>query len=465
MILLSSKLHVSLCLTGELTYQESVTGQVHWSCSGSDLWQFWRVLSTIMPHHFHAFLHALSTKLSFWKNRTPHYLKDLVSLEQWTKFFSEIPAQGLSLLSMWHLLPQVALSLLASCCVDFLAEWRCWLQQWLFGVNIHLWNWLVCQLLRKVCIPELFLPSLGIVRFSGFLRNLQLYTVERVLCLWDRRAISESLWDRPSWSFQDHHKIRKEYSKSLAELMRSVIIFLDASLARKFLFAPSRFTIPLWKVLQPFKIGCFRAIYTSVTCFASSSHFPFGLSGYLSNFQVSSEPRPMYMKYPGLNFPKQAALLHASHRNCALPPFGPCEEIEISFIITKKNSMKVGYWSKMLSIFSLDFSNPLIDVEHYLIRLITRKFVEYEWICSPSNIFAVSLQYARCCLHLSVNLISGMLIACFPRHRTGNLRKRELRPRAFSTTRCQRDHLSHKPFCFARFEPVTRSARGCLPHS
>ena len=40
--------------------------------------------------------------------------------------------------------------------------------------------------------------------------------------------------------------------------------------------------------LKPFRTGCFLTRFTSVTWFASSSHFPFGSSGYLSIFQVFS---------------------------------------------------------------------------------------------------------------------------------------------------------------------------------
>ena len=50
---------------------------------------------------------------------------DSESVEQWTKFFcelAEVPAQSLPLLSMRHLLPQVALSFLMSQCTVILSE-------------------------------------------------------------------------------------------------------------------------------------------------------------------------------------------------------------------------------------------------------------------------------------------------------------------------------------------------------
>ena len=53
-----------------------------WTGSGSEFWQSWRVLAMITPHHFHVFLHALSTRVSFWKSLTPHHVEDLVSVEQ-----------------------------------------------------------------------------------------------------------------------------------------------------------------------------------------------------------------------------------------------------------------------------------------------------------------------------------------------------------------------------------------------
>ena len=37
-----------------------------------------------------------------------------------------------------------------------------------------------------------------------------------------------------------------------------------------------------------------------------------------------------------------------------------------------------GFWSEVLFIFSLTFSNPFIDLRHDLVRLFARKHVEYE---------------------------------------------------------------------------------------
>ena len=69
-------------------------------------------------------------------------------------------------------------------------------------------------------------------------------------------------------------------------------------------FLPSHFSSPFWKLLHLFKIGCFCTRYTSVTCLASSFHFPPGLSVYFSNFQVFYEPGPVYMKHLDLNLLK-----------------------------------------------------------------------------------------------------------------------------------------------------------------
>ena len=63
---------------------------------------------------------------------------------------------------------------------------------------------------------------------------------------------------------------------------------------------------------------------------------------------------PMHMKYQSLNLANKAAILSAYCRNSDLPPLGSCGEIGISFIIpVNENSMKMGFWNKMLSIFSL----------------------------------------------------------------------------------------------------------------
>ena len=61
--------------------------------------------------------------------------------------------------------------------------------------------------------------------------------------------------------------------------------FTDESSALKCMFAPHFFNPPFWKFLHLSRIGCFCTRYTSVTCFACSSHFPFGLSGYLIKVQ------------------------------------------------------------------------------------------------------------------------------------------------------------------------------------
>ena len=55
----------------------------------------------------------------------------------------------------------------------------------------------------------------------------------------------------------------------------------QACFHRFFFFFNSAF----WKLIHPFRIGCFCTRYASVTCFASSSHF---LCGYLDTFKSST---------------------------------------------------------------------------------------------------------------------------------------------------------------------------------
>ena len=95
----------------------------------------------------------------------------------WTLFvhaFTQTKFAGFSCLALSHQCQSILLSNLAS---GFLS----------FGVCIHLWNLLVCQLSHKVCriYPSFFSMNLseGTAPFSRFLRDLQYYTVERVLCL------------------------------------------------------------------------------------------------------------------------------------------------------------------------------------------------------------------------------------------------------------------------------------------
>ena len=63
-------------------YQESDAVWVPWLCSGC-LFEYSRcILAMMMLHQVHGFLHALSTRLSFWKNLNAHWPGR--SLEHWT---------------------------------------------------------------------------------------------------------------------------------------------------------------------------------------------------------------------------------------------------------------------------------------------------------------------------------------------------------------------------------------------
>ena len=171
------------------------------------------------------------------------------------------------------------------------------------------------------------------------LRNCQLYMLETEwrsprLLEYELKQYVVDFQDRLHLFFQDNHIIRKQYRavKSLAKLMRSIIRFIDGSLASKCMFSPPSFNFSFGKLVHPFKIGCFCTRDPSVTCLASSSEFPCGISGYFSKFQVSSEPGPVYKEVLRLALP-EAAFLSASCRNSALLPFGPFEEIGISLIV------------------------------------------------------------------------------------------------------------------------------------
>ena len=178
-------------------------------------------------------------------------------------------------------------------------------------------------------------------------------------------------------------------------------------------------------------------------------------------FQVFSGPVPMYMQYPGLNFPKQAAFLSASGRSCALPPFGPCEEIGISFIIPMKELDEDGFLENCFP--SSPLSDPFNDSEHDLVRFATKKV----WKIKEFVLHQSSLRFP-CSTRDTVSIFRWIwFLACASPALPGkehNLRRRELLPRAFSTIL-----LSTGPkvstFCIARFESRTRSAESCSPHS
>ena len=68
-----------------------------------------------------------------------------------------------------------------------------------------------------------------------------------------------------------------------------------------------------------------------------------------------------------------------------------------------------------MSTFSFAWSNPFIDVEHYLVRCAAGK--------NQLILFADSLYCSRCSFHHMLNLTSGMVIASFPIHRTESEKK------------------------------------------
>ena len=157
------------------------------------------------------------------------------------------------------------------------------------------------------------------------------------------------------------------------------------------------------------------------------------------------------MKYPGLNFPKQAAFLSVSRRNRASPLFGPCEEIRISFIVPWKELDEDKF------LFSLTLSNRCCALS----RSSWHQERNLNWICARSTLFAASLLYSTCSFHLSVNLISGEAIADFPRHGTES-------DKTWTSASCiyfqqfsvEATTLSSQTLCSIRF--LSESAK-CIP--
>ena len=107
------------------------------------------------------------------------------------------------------------------------------------------------------------------------LTNVQLHVVEVVWSssrfLEQRTTSDENMWRSMSISliFPRSSKIPNTIHVSLAELMRSIIIFINVSLASKCMFSQSFFNTPFRKLIHPFRIGCFCTLYTFATCLAN----------------------------------------------------------------------------------------------------------------------------------------------------------------------------------------------------
>ena len=115
-----------------------------------------------------------------------------------------------------------------------------------------------------------------------------------------------------------------------------------------------------------------------------------------------------------------------THFTCL--PVRPCEDICISFIIPTRMT-QCGQVSWVNCCPSSPWPFRIIDIEHNLVRLCARKYVECQ-------------------------LISGVLIAYFPRHRTES-------EKTWTSAFVDWATCLANLFYFARFETVTRSARGC----
>ena len=124
-------------------------------------------------------------------------------------------------------------------------------------------------------------------------------------------------------------------------------------------FLLSRCSSPFWKLLHIFQDGIVLYKIYNRDLTANSAHVPFGLSVHFSKFHVSCELGPTNMKYPGLNFPKQAAFSVSILQN--FPPSGPGGERNFAHHSREFNSVRVGFWSEVLPIFSLTLSNPFTD--------------------------------------------------------------------------------------------------------
>ena len=96
-------------------------------------------------------------------------------------------------------------------------------------------------------------------------------------------------------------------------------------------------------------------------------------------FRVSSEPGPMYMKYQALNFSEVSSIYFRILQNLRTTSFRSLWT-KRNFVHRshEDNLMRASFWSKKLCIFSSALSNPLIDVEHYVVRFATKKYLESE---------------------------------------------------------------------------------------
>ena len=138
------------------------------------------------------------------------------------------------------------------------------------------------------------------------------------------------------------------------------------------------------------------SISTSVTCLASSSHFPFGLSGYLSNFQVFLWTWTNVHEVPGLELAEVSCISFRALQKLRFTSFW--------HLWTNRNcvhqspddkSITVCLWSKTLSIFFFcRIHSSMLSIISFV--SLQRKMSKLTWLCSPSFLFAVSLWSAKC---------------------------------------------------------------------
>ena len=166
---------------------------------------------------------------------------------------------------------------------------------------------------------------------------------------------------------------------SLAELMKSMIIFPEASLTMNCMFSPPRCNSRFRNVLHLFKIRCFCTRYTSVPCLLVRPTW--------CSLGTSFEVPGLFWTWSNVHtwcsrawtFRSKLHFFSPSCRKCALPPFGSFEEIGISFIIPTK----VTRWGRFLVYFCQ--SSPLPCSVHSSILsiisfvLLPRKIWNMKW--------------------------------------------------------------------------------------
>ena len=210
--------------------------------------------------------------------------------------------------------------------------------------------------------------------------------------------------------------------------------------------------------MHPLRIGYFCSRYTSVTCFASSCHFPCGIPGHFSSkFQVFSESGPISIRAW-----TSRSKLHFFPRPADIALY-------LLSVAVKKSEFCASFPSRELdedkflednvAHLLLDLVESIHQSQARIVRVSAKKYLECGLnrfsINSSLQILSIARDSHSIFWWIWCQAHSSLEFPCTKQ----NLRTRELLPRASSTLLRRRDELSQRSMVFSRSEMKHQPAR------